>query len=200
MKFLHKSLLLSLAVAAASPAFAYEAGDVIVRAGVVSVMPDVSNNTTLAALDVDDNTQLGLTINYMLTPNIGVELLGATPFEHDLTLNGATIGSVSHLPPTVTVQYFPMAAGSAVQPYVGAGVNYTKLWGEDNNLGVVLDVKDSVGLALEAGVDFKVADNIVVNAAVWKVDINTDVSVNGAKVGELEIDPLVAMVAIGYKF
>lgn len=200
MKVLHKSLLLSLAVAAASPAFAYEAGDVIVRAGVVSVMPDVSNNTTLAALDVDDNTQLGLTINYMLTPNIGVELLGATPFEHDLTLNGATIGSVSHLPPTVTVQYFPMAAGSAVQPYVGAGVNYTKFWGEDNNLGVVLDVKDSVGLALEAGVDFKVADNIVVNAAVWKVDINTDVSVNGAKVGELEIDPLVAMVAIGYKF
>ena len=169
MKALHKTLLLSLAVAAASPAFAYEAGDVIVRAGVVSVMPDVTNNTGLAGLDVEADTQLGPTIDYMLTPNVGVELLGATPFKHDLTLNGATIGSVSHLPPTVTVQYFPKAASSAVQPYVGAGVNYSKLWGDDNNLCVMLDVKDSVGLALEAGVDLKVADNIVVNAAIWKM-------------------------------
>lgn len=200
MKVLHKTLLLSLAVAAASPAFAYDAGDVIVRAGVVSVMPDVSTDAGTAGLDVEDDTQLGLTIDYMVTPNVGVELLGATPFKHDITAGGATVGSVSHLPPTVTVQYFPMGAGSDIQPYVGAGLNYTKFWGEENNLGVVLDVTDSVGLALEAGVDFKVADNIVVNASLWKIDINTDVSVNGTKAGELEIDPLVAMLAVGYKF
>lgn len=200
MKVLHKTLLLSLAVAAASPAFAYEAGDVIVRAGVVSVMPDTSTDAGTAGLDVEDNTQLGLTIDYLLTPHVGVELLGATPFEHDITAGGTTIGSVSHLPPTVTVQYFPLDSASSVQPYVGAGLNYTKFWGEDNNLGVVLDVSDSVGLALEAGVDIKVADNIVVNASIWKIDINTDVSINGTKIGELEIDPLAAMIAVGYKF
>lgn len=200
MKVLHKTLLLSLAVATASPAFAYEAGDVIVRAGVVSVMPDTSTDAGTAGLDVEDNTQLGLTIDYLLTPHVGVELLGATPFEHDITAGGTTIGSVSHLPPTVTVQYFPLDSASSVQPYVGAGLNYTKFWGEDNNLGVVLDVSDSVGLALEAGVDIKVADNIVVNASIWKIDINTDVSINGTKIGELEIDPLAAMIAVGYKF
>lgn len=200
MKVLHKTLLLSLAVAAASPALAYEAGDVIVRAGVIQVTPETTNNTLLPGLDVDDDTQLGLTVNYMLTPHVGVELLGATPFEHDITLGGVAIGSTSHLPPTVNLQYFPMDPASAVQPYVGAGVNYTHFWGEENNLGLVVGLEDSFGLSVEAGIDVKVADNIVVNASVWKVDINTNVSINGTPVGELEIDPLVAMLAIGYTF
>lgn len=200
MKVLHKTLLLSLAVAAASPAFAYEKGDVIVRAGAVMVTPETTDNTLLATLDAEDNTQLGLTLSYMLSPKVGIQLLGATPFEHDITLSGTTIGSVEHLPPTVTLEYFPLDAGSSVQPYVGAGVNYTKFWGESNNLGLVLSVEDSFGLAVEAGVDVKITDNIVLNAAVWKVDINTNVSINGVPVGELEIDPLVAMLAIGMKF
>lgn len=200
MKVLHKTLLLSLAVAAASPALAYEAGDVIVRAGAVMVQPETTNNTMLPGLDVDENTQLGLTLTYMLSPKVGVELLGATPFEHDITLSGTTIGSTKHLPPTVNLLFFPLDAGSAVQPYVGAGVNYTHFWGEENNLGLVIGLEDSFGLSVEAGVDVKVADNLVVNASVWKVDINTNVSVNGIQAGELEIDPLVAMVSVGYKF
>lgn len=200
MKVLHKTLLLSLAVAAASPALAYQAGDVIVRAGAVMVTPETVNNTLLPGLDVEDNTQLGLTLDYMLTPKVGVELLGATPFKHDLTLSGTTIGSVNHLPPTVTVQYFPLGGDSKLQPYVGAGINYTKFWGEENNLGLVLSVDDSFGPAVEIGLDYQVTDNVVLNAALWKIDINTNVSANGVPLGELEIDPLVAMIAVGYKF
>lgn len=200
MKALKKTLLLSLACTAAAPALAYEAGDVIVRAGAVMVTPEATDNTLLRTLDVDDNTQLGLTLTYMLSPNVGVQLLGATPFEHDITLSGTTIGSVKHLPPTVTLQYFPLGGASTVQPYVGAGVNYTKFWGESNNLGLVLSVEDSFGVAVEAGVDVQLTDNLVLNAAVWKVDINTNVSINGTPIGEVEIDPLVAMVSIGYKF
>lgn len=200
MKALQKTLLIAMAAAASAPALAYEAGDVIVRAGAVQVTPETTDNTMLTTLDVDDDTQLGLTITYMLSPKVGIELLGATPFKHDLTLSGANIGSVEHLPPTVNLQYFPMDAGSALQPYVGVGLNYTKFWGEENNLGLVISVEDSFGLAVEAGVDYKITDNVVLNASVWKVDINTNVSINGASMGELEIDPLVAMVAVGYKF
>lgn len=202
MKVLQKTLLIAMAAAASAPALAYEAGDIIVRAGAIQVTPETTNNTNLAGLDVDSDTQLGLTISYMLSPKVALELVGATPFKHDITLNGATIGSVEHLPPTVMVQYFPLAASSDVQPYVGVGLNYTKFWGESNTLGVVLDVEDSLGLAVEAGVDVKIADNIVLNASVWKIDINTNVNIAalGGPQGELEIDPLVAMVGVGYKF
>lgn len=203
MKVLQKTLLIAMAAAVSAPALAYEAGDIVVRAGAIQVSPDAKNNTVVAGLDVDDNTQLGLTVSYMLTPNMAVELVGATPFKHDITLNGSTVGSVEHLPPTVMAQYFPMASGSAVQPYVGIGVNYTKFWGEEASgalAGSVLSVEDSVGLAVEAGIDYQINDKFVLNASVWKIDINTDVSLNGAPLGELEIDPMVAFVGVGYKF
>lgn len=197
MKVLHKTLLLSLAVAAASPAFAYEAGDIMLRVGAAQVSPDVSTDAALAGVDVDSDTQLGLTATYMVSPKFGVQLLGATPFEHDITANGTKIGSTKHLPPTVTAQFYPLD-NATVQPYVGAGINYTKFWGED--LGGA-GLTDSVGLALEAGVDIKVSDTVYVNAAVWKIDINTDLETSaGVKVGEVEIDPLAVMVAVGFKF
>ena len=197
MKALHKTLLLSLAVAASAPAFAYDAGDIMLRVGVAQVSPDVTTDAVLAGVDVESNTQLGLTATYMVTPKFGVELLGATPFKHDITAGGVTIGSTKHLPPTVTAQFYPLD-NPTVQPYVGAGLNYTHFWGED--LGGA-GLTDSVGLALEAGVDIKVADNVYVNAAVWKIDINTDLETPaGVKVGEVQIDPLAAMIAVGFKF
>lgn len=195
MKVLHKTLLLSLACAAA-PAFAYDAGDVLVRVGVAQVSPDVKTDAATAGIDVDSDVQLGLTATYMVTPKFGVELLGATPFEHDVTAGGVKIGTTKQLPPTVTAQFYPLD-NATFQPYVGAGINYTHFWGED--LGGA-GLTDSVGLALEAGVDVKVTDKVYVNAAVWKIDINTDVEVGGTKVGELQLDPLAAMVAVGFKF
>lgn len=206
MQLKTKALLLTLACAATAPAFAYEAGDVIVRAGIAHAMPDVSTDAALSGLDVEDNTQLGLTASYMVTPKFGVELLAATPFEHDITAGGVTIGTTKHLPPTVSAQFFPLD-NPTFQPYVGAGLNYTMFFSEELNAtgkaasgANSISLSDSLGLALEVGIDVKVADNIVVNAAVWKVDMNTDVSLDGTKVGELEIDPLVAMIGVGYKF
>ena len=72
-----------------------EAGDIVVRAGAVTVDPheDSSEHLTLHALGtdvagtkatLDSDTQLGL--NFMptwSTDNIGVELLAATPFTHE---------------------------------------------------------------------------------------------------------------------
>lgn len=197
MKALQKTLLIAMAAAVSAPALAYEAGDIMLRVGVAQVSPDVSTDAALAGVDVDSDTQLGLTATYMVTPKFGVQLLGATPFEHDITANGAKIGSTKHLPPTVTAQFYPLDSAT-VQPYVGAGINYTKFWGED--LGGA-GLTDSVGLALEAGVDIKISDTVYVNAAVWKIDINTDLeTANGVKIGEVEIDPLAVMVAVGFKF
>ena len=181
-------------------ALAYEAGDFILRAGVASVQPDESSSGT--KLGVKNDEELGITGVYMVTKNIGVEVLASTPFTHDVTSGGTVIGEVKHLPPTVSAQYY-FDTGSAFTPYVGAGVNYFMVLESETKgslNGKDLDVDDSVGLAFSAGVDMKLTDDLILNAAVWNIDVDTDVDVNGSKVTDLEIDPWVYMLGVGYKF
>ncbi|MDM3869791.1 OmpW family outer membrane protein [Porticoccus sp. W117] len=222
---------LSLAISAAlllgaTTATAHEAGDLIVRAGVASVQPGSGsgplnlNNSAIAnsSAFAEDDESLGITATYMLTDNWGIELLAATPFEHDITANTGALGfgtinagSTKHLPPTLSVQYFPMDNSSVVQPYVGLGVNYTLFFSEEASStlqGAVapatLDIDDSIGLAAEVGVDYSIDDNWLVNASVWYADIDADATFtfsNGATLSKkVEIDPVVFMLSVGYKF
>ncbi len=218
-----------LALAIATPlAHAHQAGDIIVRAGAITVDPQESSSDiwvgalgmdvagTKATLDSD--TQLGLNFAYMLTNNIGIELLAATPFSHDVGVKGmpggfaglnGKLGSLKHLPPTLSVVYYPLDASSAFQPYVGAGINYTwffdtKLSSEAEGKGFSgLDMKDSWGLAAQVGMDYMLTDNIMLNAQVRYIDIETTGTTNilGDKVKvDVDVDPFVYMVGLGYKF
>ena len=71
-----------------------------------------------------------------------------------------------------------------------------------------LDLDDSVGVAMELGMDYMLNDNFGLNAAIWWADINTDATISaysgGTKVAEVttevEIDPMVYMVGFTYKF
>lgn len=201
-----KKLALGLAISGATllsagQVAAYETGDMILRVGIASVQPDVSTGVAaLKPLDVDNGEALGFSGTFIVAPNIGVEVLAATPFSHDITAGGAKAGETDHLPPTVTVQYYPMAADSMVQPYIGVGVNYTVFMDEKLNGGAKLNLGNSLGPAFQLGLDYRIDDNWAINAALWKIDINTEVKINGAKAGELEIDPLVIMLGAAYKF
>lgn len=192
-------LLVPLCCLAATPALAYEEGDLILRLGAARVSPDVSGDGMLAGFDVEDDTQLGLSATWMLNPKLGLGLLGATPFKHDLAVTGIKVGETRQLPPTLTVQLFPISS-ARVQPYVGIGLNYTTFFEEKIAAPVELKLTDSFGLALEAGIDIALNDRLLLNVAAWKIDIDTDVKLNGNKLGEMEIDPLAAMVGIGFKF
>jgi outer membrane protein len=219
--------LLALAIAAPL-AQAHQAGDIIVRAGAITVDPHESSSDiwvgalgtdvagTKATLDSD--TQLGLNFAYMLTNNIGIELLAATPFSHDVGVKGmpggfaglnGNLGELKHLPPTLSVVYYPLDSSSAFQPYVGAGINYTwffdtKLSSEAEGKGFSgLDMKDSWGLAAQVGMDYMLTDNIMLNAQVRYIDIDTTGTTNfgGDKVKvDVDVDPFVYMVGLGYKF
>lgn len=220
---MYKSLFTAslLALAIASPiAQAHQAGDIIVRAGAITVDPhEDSSNVKIGgvkaagtAATLDSDTQLGLNFAYMLTDQLGVELLAATPFSHDIGtkgLGGLKLGSVKHLPPTLSLVYYPLDSKSAFQPYVGAGINYTwffddKLSSEAEGAGFRgLDLKDSWGWAAQIGADYMLTDNLMINAQVRYIDIettgttyagNTKVSV------DVDIDPFVYMVGLGYKF
>ncbi|WP_254275236.1 OmpW family protein [Halomonas sp. 3H] len=209
----HLPTLLAAGLAAAAfttstQALAYGAGDFFTRLGVAKVAPKSDNGTLnngLAA-DVGDDTRFAFTLGYRFHDKIGVELLAAEQFKHDITLtapDGSTIpASTKHLPPTLTVQYYPLGGTAAsVQPYVGVGVNYTRFSSETIGIeGAELNLDSSWGAAGQVGVDLLINDNWALNAAAWYLDIDTDVSLGTTDLGKVEIDPWVVMGGISYRF
>ena len=216
---------MATAVSTAPIAFAYEKGDIIVRAGVASVQPNEdSGNLDIGGVGkipgtsagVDGNEQLGLTLTWMLDSHWGIGVLAATPFEHDLVAHGLgpsiDAGSVKHLPPTVTLQYFPMDASSRFQPYAGLGINYTVFFDEDvdsqleTTVGFSgdLELDDSWGLAGQVGVDYAIDDHWLLNASIWYLDIETTADfkfADGTRIkADVDVDPWVYMLGLGYKF
>lgn len=217
-----------------NPAIAYEKGDMLLRAGYAQVNPDdgsdpLLGNGGLGLLAGDDGaaakdaSSLGLTFAYFLSDSLAIQVLAALPFEHDIEgtgiIDGAPLGHTKHLPPTVTVQYYPNIGGGGFQPYVGAGINYTTFWDSETtqfttdtvNLllggGVQetgLDIDDSFGLAFEVGADIQVSDAWFLNVAAWYIDIDAEatVEVNGQGVYsfDVNIDPWAFMVGAGMKF
>ncbi|MEL0636059.1 OmpW family outer membrane protein [Marinomonas sp. TI.3.20] len=187
-----------------SVALAHNAGDFFVRGGAAIVMPNESSDKVNGdELKISNDTQLAATLTYMATDNMGVELLLATPFTHDVSTKGyGKVAEVSQLPPSLMAQYYFGKADSKIRPYVGAGVNYTFFFDEKGKgalAGTNVSVDDSLGWAAQAGVDAKIAKNWFANASVWYMDIDTDVR---TAVGTIhtEIDPVSVMVGVGYTF
>ncbi|MYL27243.1 MULTISPECIES: OmpW/AlkL family protein [Halomonadaceae] len=212
---IRQSLIAALSISvigAAAPALAYDKGDTIVRGGIASVVPGGSYSSVAGGkfdLRADSDIQAGASISYMMTDNMSVNLLAATPFEHDIEASGGTnIGSTKHLPPTVTVSWFPLAGQDlGFKPYVGAGVNYTTFWDEKLNStgkGATkaqnLSLDDSVGLAAQVGVDVPLDENWSVGAAAYYANIETDAELDGNGIGTVEIDPMIYRLHVGYSF
>ena|SRR5690554_5021490 len=219
------STILALSVAAPS-VMAHEAGDILVRAGVVTVT--TSESTSGIVVDgttdlggeatLNNNTQLGLNFAYMLTDKVAVELLAATPFEHDVAIKGTgavdgSLGKVKHLPPTLSAVYYPLESSSVFQPYVGVGVNYTWFFDEETTASAEsntpsltnLKVKNSWGWAAQVGADYMLTENIMLNGQIRYIDIDTEATVDvagGASTAKVDVDikPVVYMVGLGYKF
>ncbi len=200
MKRTPTSLLLIAALGlAATPALAQSQGDWTFGIGIGAVMPK-SGNGTLAggAADIDDNTQLTLTGEYFIRDNLGIELLAATPFEHDIRINGGYAGTTKQLPPTLSLNYHFATSGS-LTPYVGVGLNYTTFFEESSPLGV-LSLDDSVGIALQVGADIAISDKAALRINARWMDIDSDAYLNGAYIGTAEIDPVVVNVGYVHRF
>lgn len=231
-------LVASVAVAAATgiglstAAQALEQGDWFGRIGASHVAPNDNTGavtTPLGAvagteLEIDDDTGLSFTLGYMLTPNVGIELLAALPFEHDIgpnatlagTTGSGTIGSTKHLPPTLSAQYY-FRPKTSVRPYVGVGVNYTRFFDEQVSGGLAsagygdLELEDSWGLGAQVGVDVDIAQNWFLNFDVRYLNIETEATVRerspgsgalGAEltVDDIEINPWVYTISVGTTF
>lgn len=182
---------------AALPAAAQSRGDWAFSIGAHQVNPK-SDNGTLAdgtlPLDIDSDIRPTVTLEYFLRDNLGIEVLAALPFEHDIDIDGlGTVGSTKHLPPTVSLQYH-FNSGGRVSPFIGAGINYTAFFDEETTGALAdseLSLKDSWGLAAHAGLDFAIGQNGAVRVDVRWIDIDADVKVDGADLGTANIDPII---------
>jgi outer membrane protein len=198
---LSTAALIATALTAALPASAV-ADDAtpsswMMRVRAINFATDVSTSPTVAGLDVSSEWVPEVDFTYFLTPNIGLELILATA-RHEVTLNGASLGKLNHLPPTLTLQYHFMPT-STFKPYVGAGLNYTAFYNVD--LAPGLDVgNNSFGGALQAGVDIAVSKNGYINLDVKKIWIDTEVTAGGVKLTDLGIDPVVWGIGYGFRF
>jgi outer membrane protein len=218
------AVILALATLVVSQtAFAFEKGDILVRGGLATVSPNESSSNIIAGSDlgvnvgVGNNTQLGLNFAYFMTDNINIEVLAATPFKHDVNFGlpnpldtGNQLAEVTHLPPTISVNYYFDTGNSVLKPYAGIGLNYTLFFDEQftsQNAAIGLQdlsLDNSFGLAAQLGADYMVDEEWFVNASIRWIDIDTEASfnLNGAQgsIESIEIDPWVYTVAVGYRF
>ncbi|MFT6085037.1 MAG: outer membrane protein [Glaciecola sp.] len=221
-----KTSVVTLALAtlvASQTAFAFEKGDILVRGGLATVSPNESASNIIVGGDlgvnvsVGNNTQLGLNFAYFIADNINIEVLAATPFKHDVDFGvpdplgtGNQLAEVTHLPPTLSVNYYFNTGDNAFKPYVGVGLNYTiffdeKFTSQNDAIGLRdLSLDNSFGLAAQVGADYMLDEKWFVNASIRWIDIDTEASfnLNGTQgsIESIEIDPWVYTVAVGYRF
>jgi outer membrane protein len=203
-----KSLILPVALTAGlliPASLQAQEGPWMVRLRAVSLQPadksDAASGLPADAIHVSSKTIPEVDFSYFFSPNLAAELVLTVPQKHDVTLSGTKIGTFKELPPTLTAQWH-FLPGRIVNPYVGAGLNLTLISDVKLADGALDLDKSSVGLAAQAGVDFRVARNCFINLDVKYVQIRSDVKVaaTGAKVTTVKVDPMLYGVGVGYRF
>lgn len=215
---LKNSFALAAFVAGLAGAAAAEQGDWLVRLRGIIVAPTENTSDVLPGfpggqVGVENAFVPELDFTYFFTRNIAAELILATS-PHDLVGKGALSGlgeiaDVMVLPPTLTLQYH-FNPGGKLRPYAGVGVNWSVFYSEDASAALVgaagpttVDVDDSVGVAYQVGVDLALSDRWFLNADVKYIQIDTTATLNsGGTINtvDVDLDPIVAGVGVGFRF
>lgn len=150
------------------------------------------NNKLIPEIDID----------YAFSDTFSAELVLTIPQTQDVTLKGVgKLGSFKHLPPTLLGMYRANAGGD-IRPYVGAGLNFTLIW--NTNLavaGVPLNLENySLGLAAQAGIDWKIDNKWSFNIDVKRATIRSDVMVGKTALTQARLDPWLFAVGLRYEF
>lgn len=212
-----RTMKISLAaalLAAFSAGSQAQEGNWLVRARAVNL--DTANKSSAIpllavpsdAIHVSNKTIPEVDITYFFTKNIAAELILTVPQKHGVKVTQSAIGafkagSFKHLPPTLTLQYHFLPDGQ-FRPYVGAGINYTRISNDDLAVPGVTKLhleNDSWGGALQAGIDVKISKNVFLNLDVKKIYIRSDVTAPGlGKLSTVKVDPLAIGLGIGWRF
>jgi outer membrane protein len=200
----NKNLLLAAAVAilALQPAFADE-GPLLVRVRALH-LDSANKDGTGLGLSINNKTFPEVDFSYFLTSNLAAELILTYPQKQTVYANGTEIGSLKHLPPTLTLQYHFNPTGT-VRPYVGAGLNYTNFSSVEFAPAVRAALHPSIkrnswGAAWQIGADVEIGKGTYLNFDLKKVNLKTTVYSSGTAVGKFKVNPTLASVGLGWRF
>ena len=70
----------------------------------------------------------------------------------------------------------------------------------EGSVDAELDLNNSVGLAVQVGLDYWITENILINGTVWWMDIDTEATIYTLVANvtfDVDIDPFVYLLSIG---
>lgn len=171
------------------------------------ILPTLPNDR----LTVSDSFTPEVDVTWMATKHIGFELIAATSNHsvHGKAGVTGTLGPVVDtwvLPPTLTAQYHFNSDGK-VRPYLGAGINYTIFWNAratSQLTGAVgrtpVHINDSVGYALQGGVDIDISKKFFLNLDAKYVDMSPRATLYTTALGTQRVRTRISPVIVGVGF
>lgn len=183
------------------------AGEWQVKVGASILAPEDNNGVVAGAqATVSNEPNFTPAVEYFFANSpFSVELLLALPFKHAVELEGlGEVATFKHLPPTLTAKY-NFKNSTRFTPYVGVGATVVVPWDEETKgpiAGNKLEADITYGVAGQVGFNFQPADatNWGVYADVRYAQVESDLELNGADIGTLEVNPWVYSLGFTYKF
>ncbi|MBS0377542.1 MAG: OmpA family protein [Proteobacteria bacterium] len=157
--------------------------------GVVPADQTRTNGTFGADLDLE----------YYFSSRWSTELALNVPRNHDLRIEGATVGTFRWMPNYLTVKYGFNPEGT-LRPYLGAGLGVSSFYDFSHANGGLGLTRTSGGPALQAGLDIRLGEHWLVNADLKWARVRAAVSVNDVASGQMHLDPLLYGIGVGYRF
>jgi outer membrane protein len=162
------------------------------------------------AIHINSKLLPDVDLEYFFSPNWSGELVLTYPQTQTVTVEKSAlggpmaIGTFKHLPPFLTVKY-NFRPGQGFQPYLGVGMNLTLISNVDllipTTPGIPVTLSSSsVGIAAQAGFDYKVADHWYVNTDIKWANLSSGVFAGGAKVSKVNINPFLFGIGVGHRF
>ncbi|MFJ3315926.1 OmpW family protein [Herbaspirillum huttiense] len=156
------------------------------------------------------NNAMAFGVVYHFDEHWSAELALGLPPTTTLTGSGTlssagTLGKVKYGPAVLSVRYV-FFKQSLVQPYIGAGINYTHVFSSQDGFVQGLKTRSAFGPVLQVGVSVPLKEHWSLVLDVKKIWASTTATGTLPALGgssataDVRLDPLVSTVALSYRF
>jgi outer membrane protein len=194
-----KLRVLMLACAILSPLFAQHAHAEIARHWIarIGVHPISAQPHDAPSLEASNGVAVSFGATYLFSKHWALELFGTLPAELTLSRD-EDIGTFDVAPLSLTAQYHVSDARDRLRVYVGLGLAYTHMSDEHASATATpLRLDDARGATVVAGLDMNLGSRWFASVDARWFQMDSDVSLGGAGIGRVQVDPLSLGLSIG---